>query len=85
MPRGDKLRRIILAFVTSVLAIGSGVALTHVGRAPEKTAVTADEDTWAAGVDRPRADRLDGQAVAVEPGLQPGPQMLADQAGHSLG
>jgi hypothetical protein len=43
MPRGDKLRRIILAFVTSVLAIGSGVALTHVGRAPEKTAVSNDE------------------------------------------
>jgi hypothetical protein len=29
--------------VTSVLAIGSGVALTHVGRAPEKTAVSNDE------------------------------------------
>jgi hypothetical protein len=43
MPRGDRLRRIILAFVTSVLAIGSGVALTHVGRAPEKTAVSNDE------------------------------------------
>jgi hypothetical protein len=42
MPRGDKLRRIILAFVTSVLAIGSGVALTHVGRAPDKTAVAND-------------------------------------------
>ena len=27
MPRGDKLRRITLAFVTSLLAIGSGVAL----------------------------------------------------------
>jgi len=43
MPRGDRLRRIILAFVTSALAIGSGVALTHVGRAPEKTAVSNDE------------------------------------------
>jgi hypothetical protein len=43
MPRGDKLRRIILAFVTSVLAIGSGIALTHVVRAPEKAAVTSDE------------------------------------------
>ena len=42
MPRGDKLRRIILAFVTSVLAIGSGVALTHVGRAPDKAAVAND-------------------------------------------
>ena len=52
MPRGDKLRRIILAFVTSVLAIGSGVALTHVGRAPEKTAVTADEDAQTIGEGR---------------------------------
>jgi hypothetical protein len=52
MPRGDKLRRIILAFVTSVLAIGSGVALTHVGRAPEKTAVTNDEDKPTIGEGR---------------------------------
>jgi len=52
MPRGDKLRRIILAFVTSVLAIGSGVALTHVDRAPEKTAVTADEDAQTIGEGR---------------------------------
>jgi hypothetical protein len=52
MPRGDKLRRIILAFVTSVLAIGSGVALTHVGRAPEKTAVSNDEDAPTIGEGR---------------------------------
>jgi hypothetical protein len=52
MPRGDKLRRIILAFVTSVLAIGSGVALTHVGRAPEKTAATTDEDAPTIGEGR---------------------------------
>jgi hypothetical protein len=52
MPRGDKLRRIILAFVTSVIAIGSGVALTHVGRAPEKTAVSNDEDAPTIGEGR---------------------------------
>jgi hypothetical protein len=52
MPRGDKLRRIILAFVTSLLAIGSGVALTHVGRAPEKTAVSNDEDAPTIGEGR---------------------------------
>jgi hypothetical protein len=52
MPRGDKLRRIILAFVTSVVAIGSGLALTHVGRAPEKTAVSNDEDAPTIGEGR---------------------------------
>ncbi|MBV8747017.1 MAG: hypothetical protein JO134_18430 [Xanthobacteraceae bacterium] len=52
MPRGDKLRRIILAFVTSVLAIGSGVALTHVGRVPDKTAVSNDEDAPTIGEGR---------------------------------
>jgi hypothetical protein len=52
MPRGDKLRRIILAFVTSLLAIGSGVALTHVGRVSDKTAVTNDEDALTIGEGR---------------------------------
>ena len=52
MPRGDKLRRIILAFVTSLLAIGSGVALTHVGRMPDKTAVNNDEDAPTIGEGR---------------------------------
>jgi hypothetical protein len=52
MPRGDKLRRIILAFVTSLLAIGSGVALTHVGRMPDKTAVSNDEDAPTIGEGR---------------------------------
>jgi hypothetical protein len=52
MPRGDKLRRIILAFVTSLLAIGSGVALTHVGRMPDKTAVNNDEDAQTIGEGR---------------------------------
>ncbi len=52
MPRGDKLRRIILAFVTSLLAIGSGAALTHVGRAPDKTAAVNDEDAPTIGEGR---------------------------------
>jgi len=52
MPRGDKLRRIILAFVTSLLAIGSGVALTHVGRVSDKTAVSNDEDAPTIGEGR---------------------------------
>ena len=52
MPRGDKLRRIILAFVTSLLAIGSGVALTHVGRAPDKVAVANEEDAPTIGEGR---------------------------------
>jgi hypothetical protein len=52
MPRGDKLRRIVLAVVTSVLAIGSGVALTHVGRAPDKVAVANDEDQPTIGEGR---------------------------------
>jgi hypothetical protein len=52
MARGDKLRRIILAFVTSLLAIGSGVALTHVGRMPDKTAVNNDEDAPTIGEGR---------------------------------
>ncbi len=52
MPRGDKLRRIILAFVTSLLAIGSGVALTHVGRMPDKTAVSNEEDAPTIGEGR---------------------------------
>jgi hypothetical protein len=52
MPRGDKLRRIILAFVTSLLAIGSGLALTHVGRAPDKVAVANEEDAPTIGEGR---------------------------------
>ncbi len=52
MPRGDKLRRIILAFVTSFLAIGSGVALTHVGRAPDKTAAVNEESAPTIGEGR---------------------------------
>jgi hypothetical protein len=52
MPRGDKLRRIILAVVTSLVAISSGVALTHVGRAPEKAAASNDEDAPTIGEGR---------------------------------
>jgi hypothetical protein len=52
MPRGDKLRRIILAFVTSLLAIGSGVALTHVGRMPDKAAANNDENAPTIGEGR---------------------------------
>jgi hypothetical protein len=52
MPTGDNLRKYIIAFVTAVFAIGSGVALTHVGQGPDRTATTVDGDRQTVGEGR---------------------------------
>jgi hypothetical protein len=52
MPTGDKLRKYVIAFVTALLAIGSGVALTHIGRAPDRTAASVDDETPTIGEGR---------------------------------
>jgi hypothetical protein len=52
MPTGDNLRKYIIAFVTAVFAIGAGVALTHMGHGPDKTATAVDGDTPTVGEGR---------------------------------
>jgi hypothetical protein len=39
MPIGDKLQKFTIALVAALLAVGCGLALTHVGRSSEKTAL----------------------------------------------
>jgi hypothetical protein len=49
MPTGDTLRKFVIALVAGLIAIGSGVALTHVGRGPDKAAVEQDTPTVGEG------------------------------------
>lgn len=49
MPTGDTLRKFVIALVAGLVAIGSGVALTHIGRGPDKAAIGDDTPTVGEG------------------------------------
>jgi hypothetical protein len=67
---GIKLQKLIVAFIVGLIAVGSGVALTHVGRAPDRTAMDADNATPTVGEGRNltreilRSRREHGDALA---------------------
>ena len=70
MPVGIKLQKLIVAFIVGLIAVGSGVALTHVGRAPDQTATDVDNATPTVGEGRNltrevlRSRREHGEALA---------------------
>jgi hypothetical protein len=70
MPVGIKLQKLIVAFIVGLIAVGSGVALTHVGRAPDRTATDVDNATPTVGEGRNltrevlRSRREHGEALA---------------------
>jgi hypothetical protein len=70
MPMGNRLQKFIVAFVAGLLAVGSGIALTHVGRAPDRVAAEADDATPTIGEGRNltreilRSRREHGEAMA---------------------
>lgn len=70
MPVGIKLQKLIVAFVAGLIAVGSGIALTHVGRAPDRTAAEVSDATPTIGEGRNltreilRSRREHGEAMA---------------------
>jgi hypothetical protein len=70
MPVGIKLQKLIVAFVAGLIAVGSGIALTHVGRAPGRTATEIGDATPTVGEGRNltreilRSRREHGEAMA---------------------
>jgi hypothetical protein len=70
MPMGIKLQKLIVAFVAGLIAVGSGIALTHVGRAPDRTAAEVSDATPTIGEGRNltreilRSRREHGEAMA---------------------
>jgi len=70
MPVGIKLQKLIVAFIVGLIAVGSGVALTQVGRAPDRTATDVDNATPTVGEGRNltrevlRSRREHGEALA---------------------
>ena len=70
MPVGIKLQKLIVAFIVGLIAVGSGVALTHVGRAPDRSAMDVDNATPTVGEGRNltrevlRSRREHGEALA---------------------
>jgi hypothetical protein len=70
MPIGDRFRKLAVALVAGLLAVGSGIALTHVGRAPDRSAVEVDDATPTFGEGRNltreilRSRREHGDAMA---------------------
>ena len=70
MPVGIKLQKLIVAFIVGLIAVGSGVSLTHVGRAPDQTATDVDNATPTVGEGRNltrevlRSRREHGEALA---------------------
>jgi hypothetical protein len=42
MPFGDKLQKFAVAFVAAFIAVAAGVAMTHVGRGPDRAAAVDD-------------------------------------------
>ena len=70
MPVGIKLQKLIVAFIVGLIAVGSGVALTHVGRAPDRTPADVDNATPTVGEGRNltreilRSRREHGEALA---------------------
>jgi hypothetical protein len=67
---GNRFQKFIVAFVAGLLAVGSGIALTHVGRAPERAAAEIDAATPTVGEGRNltreilRSRREHGEAMA---------------------
>jgi hypothetical protein len=67
---GIKLQKLIVAFIVGLIAVGSGLALTHVGRAPDRTATDVDNATPTVGEGRNltreilRSRREHGEALA---------------------
>ena len=70
MPIGDKLQKFTIALVAALLAVGCGVALTHVGRSSEKAALESEKATPTIGEGRNltrevlRSRRERGETVA---------------------
>jgi hypothetical protein len=70
MPVGIKLQRLIVAFIVGLIAVGSGLALTHFGRAPDRAVADVDNATPTVGEGRNltreilRTRREHGEALA---------------------
>jgi hypothetical protein len=70
MPMGIKLQKLFVAFIAGLIAVGSGIALTHVGRTPDRTAAEVDNATPTIGEGRNltreilRSRREHGEAMA---------------------
>ena len=70
MPVGIKLQKLIVAFIVGLIAVGSGLALTHFGRAPDRAVADVDNATPTVGEGRNltreilRTRREHGEALA---------------------
>jgi hypothetical protein len=70
MPIGDKLQKFSIALVAALLAVGCGLALTHVGRSGERTALEIENAAPTVGEGRNltrevlRSRRERGETVA---------------------
>jgi hypothetical protein len=70
MPVGIKLQKLIVAFIVGLIAVGSGIALTHFGRAPDRAVADVDNATPTVGEGRNltreilRTRREHGEALA---------------------
>ena len=70
MPVGIKLQKLIVAFIVGLIAVGSGIALTHFGRAPDRAVADVDNATPTVGEGRNltrevlRSRREHGEALA---------------------